>query len=53
MRTDEQPTASARDDASAARVRMLRDMLKLMRGLGFVIKPFADDPDFKLVTHAL
>ncbi len=28
-------------------------MLKLMKGLGFDIKPFADDPDFKLVTHAL
>jgi acetyltransferase len=28
-------------------------MLKLMRGLGFAIKPFADDADFKLVTHAL
>ncbi len=28
-------------------------MLKLMRGLGFAVKPFAEDPDFKLVTHAL
>ncbi|MFN6997116.1 MAG: GNAT family N-acetyltransferase, partial [Aquincola tertiaricarbonis] len=28
-------------------------MLKLMRGLGFEVKPFAEDPDFKLVTHAL
>jgi len=28
-------------------------MLKLMRGLSFTIKPFPDDPDFKLVTHAL
>jgi len=28
-------------------------MLKLMRGLGFAIKPFPDDPEFKLVTHAL
>lgn len=28
-------------------------MLKLMKGLGFQIKPFAEDPDFKLVTHAL
>ncbi len=28
-------------------------MLKLMRGLGFAIKPFTEDPDFKLVTHAL
>ncbi len=28
-------------------------MLKLMRGLGFVVKPFAEDPDFRLVTHAL
>ena len=28
-------------------------MLKLMKGLGFAIKPFLDDPDFKLVTHPL
>ena len=28
-------------------------MLKLMRGLGFSVKAFPDDPDFKLVTHAL
>ncbi|MBL8387323.1 MAG: bifunctional acetate--CoA ligase family protein/GNAT family N-acetyltransferase [Hydrogenophaga sp.] len=28
-------------------------MLKLMKGLGFHIKSFAEDPDFKLVTHAL
>lgn len=28
-------------------------MLKLMKGLGYDIKPFADDPDFKLVTHML
>jgi acetyltransferase len=28
-------------------------MLKLMRSLGFSVKAFADDPDFKLVTHAL
>ncbi len=28
-------------------------MLKLMRGLDFQVKPFADDPDFRLVTHAL
>ena len=28
-------------------------MLKLMKGLGFHIKPFAEDPDFKLVTHTL
>lgn len=28
-------------------------MLKLMRSLGFAVKPFAGDPDFKLVTHAL
>ena len=28
-------------------------MLKLMKGLGFIVKPFPDDPDFKLVTHAL
>ncbi len=28
-------------------------MLKLMRNLGFTVKAFADDPDFKLVTHAL
>jgi acetyltransferase len=28
-------------------------MLKLMRSLGFAIKRFAEDPSFKLVTHAL
>ena len=28
-------------------------MLKLMRNLGFVIKRHDEDPDFKLVTHAL
>jgi acetyltransferase len=28
-------------------------MLRLMRGLGFAVKPFAEDNDFKLVTHAL
>jgi len=28
-------------------------MLKLMRSLGFAINSFADDPNFKLVTHAL
>ena len=28
-------------------------MLKLMKGLGFTVKPFAEDPDFKLVTHTL
>ena len=28
-------------------------MLKLMRGLGFSVKTYAEDPDFKLVTHAL
>jgi len=28
-------------------------MLKLMKGLGFAVKRFADDPDFKLVTCAL
>ena len=28
-------------------------MLKLMRSLGFTIKPFPDDADFKLVSHAL
>jgi acetyltransferase len=28
-------------------------MLKLMKGLGFTVKPFRDDPDFKLVTHSL
>jgi acetyltransferase len=28
-------------------------MLKLMRSLGFEVKTFAEDPDFKLVTHAL
>lgn len=29
------------------------EMLKLMSGLGFSIKPFADDPDFKWVTKGL
>ena len=29
------------------------DMLKLMKSLGYTIKPFAEDPDFKLVTHTL
>jgi len=28
-------------------------MLKLMKSLGFAIKPFAEDHDFMLVTHAL
>jgi acetyltransferase len=28
-------------------------MLKLMKSLGFAVNRFADDPDFKLVTHAL
>ncbi|HQR12067.1 MAG TPA: bifunctional acetate--CoA ligase family protein/GNAT family N-acetyltransferase [Casimicrobiaceae bacterium] len=28
-------------------------MLKLMRNLGFTVKPFAEDPDFMIVTHAL
>ncbi len=28
-------------------------MLKLMRALGFSMKTFDEDPDFKLVTHAL
>jgi acetyltransferase len=28
-------------------------MLKLMKGLGFTVKPFPDDPDFRLVTHSL
>jgi acetyltransferase len=28
-------------------------MLKLMRSLGFSVKPFPEDPDFKLVTHPL
>ncbi|MGC3986836.1 MAG: bifunctional acetate--CoA ligase family protein/GNAT family N-acetyltransferase [Pseudorhodoferax sp.] len=29
------------------------NMLKLMRSLGFSVKPFPEDPDFRLVTHAL
>jgi acetyltransferase len=29
------------------------NMLKLMKGLGFAIKSFPEDPDFKLVTHQL
>jgi acetyltransferase len=28
-------------------------MLRLMRSLGFTVKSFPEDPDFKLVTHAL
>lgn len=28
-------------------------MLKLMRSLGFVVKPFPEDADFKLVTRTL
>ena len=28
-------------------------MLKLMRSLGFSIKAYAEDPDFKFVTHKL
>ncbi len=28
-------------------------MLKLMKRLGFSVKPFAEDPDFMLVTHSL
>ena len=28
-------------------------MLKLMKSLGFTVKPFAEDPDFRLVTHTL
>ncbi|MBG6071455.1 MULTISPECIES: bifunctional acetate--CoA ligase family protein/GNAT family N-acetyltransferase [unclassified Polaromonas] len=28
-------------------------MLKLMKSLGYTIKPFAEDPDFRLVTHTL
>ena len=28
-------------------------MLRLMTGLGFVVRPFPEDPDFKLVTKAL
>jgi acetyltransferase len=28
-------------------------MLKLMKGLGFTVKPYAEDPDFKLVSFLL
>ena len=28
-------------------------MLKLMKSMGYTVKPFAEDPDFKLVTHTL
>jgi acetyltransferase len=28
-------------------------MLNLMRSLGYVVKTYAEDPDFKLVSHAL
>lgn len=30
-----------------------RGMLKRMKGLGFAVKPFPEDPDFKLVTRSL
>jgi acetyltransferase len=30
-----------------------RGMINLMRGLGFTVKPFAEDDDFVLVSHAL
>lgn len=29
------------------------NMLKLMRGLGFTVRPNPEDPDFRLVTHSL
>jgi acetyltransferase len=29
------------------------DMLKLMRGLGFSVKPYPEEPDFRLVTRSL
>ncbi|MBW8744051.1 MAG: bifunctional acetate--CoA ligase family protein/GNAT family N-acetyltransferase [Sphingomonas sp.] len=29
------------------------DMLKLMRGLGFTVKPFPEEPDFRLVSRSL
>ena len=28
-------------------------MLKLMKSLGYTVKPYTDDPDFRLVTHSL
>jgi len=28
-------------------------MLKLMTGLGYKVKEFEEDPDFKIVTHTL
>ena len=28
-------------------------MLKLMKSLGYTVKPFPEDPDFRLVTHTL
>lgn len=28
-------------------------MLKLMKSLGYTVKPFTEDPDFRLVTHTL
>ena len=28
-------------------------MLKLMRSLGFEVKAYPEDPDFRLVTHPL
>lgn len=29
------------------------NMLKLMKSLGFVVKPYPDDPEFRLVVHTL
>jgi acetyltransferase len=28
-------------------------MLRLMRSLGYEVKAYAEDPDFRLVTHVL
>ena len=28
-------------------------LLRLMRGLGYEVRPFPEDPDFKLVVRAL
>jgi len=28
-------------------------MLKLMRRLGFAVRPFEEDPEFRLVVHVL
>ena len=45
--------APFRRSGRLSRPIMASNMLKLMRSLGFAIKPFPEDPDFRLVTHVL